>query len=250
MNDRIVLKTPEEIDRMREAGRLLREVMDIIFSAVEPGVTTLEIDRLARSEVEKRKAKPAFLGLYGFPGTVCISVNEQIVHGIPSERRLQQGDIVSLDIGLIHDDFYADAARTLPVGRIDADNHKLLEVTEGALDIATQQLRPGRRLGDLSSAVQKYVESNGLSVVREYTGHGIGRRLHEEPKIPNHGEAGRGIRWKSGMVVCVEPMVNLGSHETLTLEDNWTVVTKDGSRSAHMENTIAITEDGPEVLTA
>lgn len=234
---------------MKRGGVLLREVMNELINAVRPGVTTAELDRIARTETEKRKAIPAFLGLYGFPGTLCISVNEEVVHGIPGSRALKEGDIVSLDIGLVKDDFYVDMARTVGVGEIDEESRRLIEVASDALEIGIECLRPGLRLGDLSAAIQKHVESLGFSVVRDYTGHGIGRRLHEEPKIPNFGQPGRGVRWMPGMVVCVEPMVNAGTHQTRTLSDRWTVVTADGKRSAHMEDTVAVTEDGPLVIT-
>jgi methionyl aminopeptidase len=247
--DRIVLKSPEEIQTMRQGGKILRGTMRRLIEAVRPGITTLELDRLARAEVEKGGAIPAFLGLYGFPGTLCISVNEEVVHGIPGSRVLREGDIVSLDIGLVKDDFYVDMARTVAVGSIDEESARLIRVAGDALEIGIEFLRPGVRLGDLSAAIQKYVESQGFSVVREYTGHGIGRKLHEEPKIPNFGEPGRGVRWEPGMVVCIEPMVNAGVSQTRTLEDKWTVVTTDGRRSAHVEDTIAITENEPLVLT-
>jgi len=247
--DRIILKSAEEIAIMRRGGKLLHEVMDLLIKAVHPGVTTLELDRIARTETEKRGAIPAFLGLYGFPGTLCISVNEEVVHGIPGTRVLKEGDIVSLDIGLVKDDFYVDMARTVGVGTIDESSQSLIKVASDSLDIGVEYLRPGLRMGDLSAAIQKYVEGQGFSVVRDYTGHGIGRKLHEEPKIPNYGLPGRGVRWQTGMVVCIEPMVNVGTFQTRTLGDRWTVVTADGKRSAHWEDTVAITEDGPLVLT-
>lgn len=245
----IALKSPAEIALMRRAGGLLREVHELIAERVRPGVTTLELDKLARMEIEKRGARPAFLGLYGFPGTLCISVNEEVVHGIPGPRVLNEGDIVSVDCGLIKDEFYADAARTLPVGQIDADSQRLIRVAEESLEIGIECLQPGMRLGDTAHAIQRHVEAAGFSVVQEYTGHGIGRRLHEEPKIPNYGLPGRGVRWQAGMVVCIEPMVNAGTYATRTLDDRWTVVTADGRRSAHVEHTVAITEQGPVVLT-
>ena len=247
--DRIILKSPDEIAIMKRAGALLREVMELLIKAVHPGVTTSELDRVARTETEKRGAIPAFLGLYGFPGTLCISVNEEVVHGIPGPRALREGDIVSLDIGLVKDDYYVDMARTVGVGAIDKESQRLIEVVTDALEIGIEIARPGLRLGDLSSAIQKYVEGQGFTVVRDYTGHGIGRRLHEEPKIPNFGQSGRGVRWQPGMVICIEPMVNAGTHQTRTLSDRWTVVTADGKRSAHIEDTVAITENGPLVLT-
>lgn len=250
MAERIELKTPDEIQAMRRAGAMLCEVLDLVLDRVRPGVTTEELDRLAQEEIERRGARPAFLGLYGFPKTILTSINEEVVHGIPSGRRkLEEGDIVSIDIGLIRDGMYADMARTVPVGEIDAESRRLIDVTTQALEAGTQELRRGRRLGDVSAAIQEIVESNRFSVVREYTGHGIGRRPHEEPKIPNYGVAGRGLRWQSGMVVCIEPMVNAGAPPTRVLDDDWTVVTADGRRSAHMENTIAVTHNGPLVLT-
>lgn len=245
----IELKTPEEIQAMKKAGALLKEVRDRVGEKVRPGITTRELDRIAKQMVDARGAIPAFLGYHGFPGTLCTSVNEEIVHGIPSNRVLEEGDILSMDIGLVKDGFYVDTAKTFPVGNIDAVSRKLIEVTDHALDIAVEFLAPGKRLGDLSAAVQRYVESQGFSVVREYAGHGIGRRLHEEPRIPNYGKEGRGIRFQEGMVVAVEPMVNIGTYRTRVLDDEWTVVTADGSRSAHSEHTVAITADGPLVLT-
>jgi methionyl aminopeptidase len=245
----ITLKTPQEIETMRRGGAILREVMDLLTARVKPGVTTLELDRFAHDEMIRRKTKPAFLGLYGFPGSVCISVNEEIVHGIPGPRRLVEGDIVSLDCGLIYEGFYLDTARTAPVGKTDEDSLRLIRTASEALEIGIEWLVPGRRLGDVSAAIQQHVEREGFSVVREYTGHGVGRKLHEDPKIPNHGQAGVGRRWQAGMTVCIEPMVNGGGAGTRLLADEWTVVTADGTRSAHMEHTVAITESGPEVLT-
>ena len=247
--EQIILKTRDEINAMRRGGALLRTIMETITSHVRPGITTLELDQIAKSELDKANAIPAFLGLYGFPGTLCISVNEQVVHGIPGKFALSEGDIVSLDIGLVKDGFYVDMARTVPVGRVSEDSQHLIEAIGEALEVGIDYLRPGRRLGDLSAAIQQHVESRGLSVVREYTGHGIGRKLHEEPKIPNFGEPGKGVRWRPGMVVCLEPMVNAGTHMTRTLKDKWTVVTTDGRRSAHMEHTVAVTNNGPLVLT-
>jgi len=248
--NRITIKSKDELNTMRRAGALLREVMEEVIGHVRPGVTTGELDRVARHEIERRGAIPAFLGLYDFPGSLCISINEEIVHGIPGKRVLVEGDIASLDLGLILDGYYADMARTVPVGRADEVSNRLIQVTGEALEIGIEFLRPGLRMGDLSAAVQAHVERNGFAVVRDYTGHGIGRRPHEDPKIPNYGEPGRGVRWQVGMVVCIEPMVNVGTYQTLLREDRWTVVTADGSRSAHMEDTIAVTEDGPWVLTA
>lgn len=245
----ITLKTPREIQTMTRGGAILREVMDLLETRVKPGATTLELDRFAHDELIRRGTKPAFLGLYGFPGSICISVNEEIVHGIPGPRRLVEGDIVSLDCGLIYEGFYLDTARTAPVGKADETSLRLIRTASEALEIGIEWLVPGRRLGDVSAAIQQHVEKAGFSVVREYTGHGVGRKLHEDPKIPNHGQAGVGRRWQAGMTVAIEPMVNAGGPQTRTLADDWTVVTADGSRSAHMEHTVAITEDGPVVLT-
>ncbi len=248
-SERITIKSAAEIDCMRRAGALLAEVLELVVPRVKPGVTTAELDAFALEEIRRRGAKPAFLGLYGFPGTLCLSVNEEVVHGIPGSRRLVEGDILSIDCGLVLDGFHADMARTVPVGVVPGEAERLIEVTGRALEVGVDRLRPGLRLGDLSAAIQHYVEGEGFSVVREYTGHGIGRKLHEEPRIPNYGRAGRGVRWEAGMVVCVEPMVNEGTDKTMVLKDNWTVVTADRRRSAHMENTVAVTAEGPLVLT-
>lgn len=234
---------------MQRAGAILHEVHQRMAEKVVPGVTTLDLDRIARQLIESRGAVPAFLGYQGFPGTLCTSVDEEIVHGIPSDRVLTEGQIVSLDVGAILDGFYADTAWTYAVGQIDKETRRLLDVTERSLEIGIEELRVGRRLGDFSHAVQSYVESRGFSVVREYAGHGIGRALHEDPRIPNHGQAGRGIRWEEGMVVAVEPMVNVGTYETRLLSDQWTVVTADEKRSAHFEHTVAITAGDPLILT-
>ena len=247
--EHITLKSEAEFKIIEGNCAQLVGVLDEVCANVEPGITTAELDAMARILIERGGARPAFLGLYGFPGTMCISVNEEIVHGIPGKRVLKAGDIVSLDVGLIKDDFYSDVARTVPVGPIDAESARLLQVTIEALDRGIASLEPGSRMGDLGWAVQSYVEAQGMAVVRDYTGHGIGRRLHEEPKIPNHGRAGRGLRWQPGMVICIEPMVNLGTAQTRVLGDKWTVVTADGKRSAHMEHTVAITADGYRVLT-
>ena len=248
--ERIILKNQDEINIMRRGGAILREVLDRVVEQVRPGVTTQELDRFAKAELDQRKAVPAFLGLYGFPCTMCTSINEQVVHGIPDAVPLRQGDIVSLDIGLVRDGYYVDTAQTVPVGKVDEESDRLIRVTSEALQAGIDCLRPGQRLGDLSWAIQEFVEQRGFSIVREYTGHGIGRKLHEEPKIPNYGEPGKGVRWRPGMVVCIEPMVNAGVHATRTLDDKWTVVTADGKRSAHMEHTVAVTQNGPLILTA
>ncbi|MEN6626883.1 MAG: type I methionyl aminopeptidase [Candidatus Sumerlaeia bacterium] len=248
-SNRIVLKSTDEIERMRRSGAVMAEVMELIVAHVAPGVTTGDLDQVARRELERRGAKAAFLGMYGFPAALCVSVNEEIVHGIPGRRELLEGDIVSLDCGALIGGYYSDMARTVPVGRTDPVSERLIAVAEQSLWAGTEYLVPGLRLGDMAAEIQRIVEAEGFSVVRDYTGHGIGRHLHEEPKIPNYGRAGQGVRWQAGMVVCVEPMVNVGTEKTRTRGDKWTVVTADGKRSAHVENTIAVTAKGPLVLT-
>ena len=245
----VEIKSPEEISRMRAAGRLLREIRERMVQLVRPGVSTLSIDHKVRQWIEENNARPAFLGLYGFPATICASINEEVVHGIPSERKLNEGDLISFDLGLMRDGFFVDTAVTVAVGEVDEESRKLMEVTSTALDIGIEQARPGVRLGDLGSAIQSYVEGQGFNVVRDYTGHGIGRQLHEDPKIPNFGQTGTGPRLMEGMVICLEPMVCVGTWKTRTLDDHWTVVTADGKRAAHFEHTVAVTASGPSVLT-
>jgi methionyl aminopeptidase len=246
----IILKSPRELALMRAGGHILAEVMERLRAFVKPGVTTSEIDGEVESFLESRGAKPAFKGYRGFPATVCTSINEEIVHGIPSpHRRLKEGDIVSLDLGCIVDGYYADCALTLAAGEIPLGVQRLLDVTRESLDRAVAQCRPGRRLGDVSHAVQEHVERHGLGVVRAFVGHGIGRELHEDPQIPNFGEPGRGPVLKPGMALAIEPMVTMGSWEVRILPDRWTAVTEDGSWAAHFEHTVAISENGPVVLT-
>ncbi|MFH0793929.1 MAG: type I methionyl aminopeptidase [bacterium] len=245
----VEIKSPEEIAKMQAAGGLLRDIRERMVQLVRPGVTTLSIDRKVRQWIEENNARPAFLGLYGFPATICTSINEEVVHGIPSERQLVEGDLISFDLGLIKDGFFVDTAVTVAVGEVDEESRRLMEVTSTALEIAIEQARPGVRLGDLGQAIQTYVEGQGFNVVRDYTGHGIGRQLHEDPKIPNFGQAGTGPRLMEGMVICLEPMVCVGTWKTRTLDDHWTVVTADGKRAAHFEHTVAITASGPRVLT-
>ncbi len=245
-----LIKSDEEIDAMRKAGRELAEVREKVVSMVRPGVSTLELDRAAREMIEGFGAKPAFLGYSGFPNTLCTSINEEIVHGIPSaKRRLKEGDLISVDMGLIHYGFYSDTAVTVPVGKVSPEIERLIDVTRQALEEGIKAVKPGKRVGDFSAAVQNFVESRELAVVREYTGHGIGRQLHEEPKIPNFGRPGTGLRLREGMVLALEPMVNLGSWKTEVLGDDWTVVTSDGKPSAHFEHTVALTNNGVEILT-
>ncbi|MFZ5651341.1 MAG: type I methionyl aminopeptidase [Bacillota bacterium] len=245
----ITLKTEKELAYMRDAGRVVAGALKEIGPAVKPGVTTAELDKLAESFIIARGARPAFKGLYGFPSTICSSLNEQVVHGIPSLRVLENGDIISIDVGAEINGYFGDSAVTLPVGEVDDETRLLLKVTEESLYHGISRAVPGNRLSDISHAVQKHVESNGFSVVRDYVGHGIGRSMHEEPQVPNFGRAGRGPRLQAGMTLAIEPMVNMGTHEVCTLPDNWTVVTKDRKKSAHFEHTVAITESQPEILT-
>jgi methionyl aminopeptidase len=245
----ISYKSPREIEKMREAGRIVAEVLDLISENIKPGITTRTLDRLASAYFLKRKAKAAFLGYQGFPANICVSIDDEVVHGIPGERKLVEGQIVSIDVGAILEGYFGDGARSFAVGKIDRESSKLLEVTEKALHKGIDKCRAGRRLGDLSAAIQAYVESQGFSVVRDLVGHGIGRRMHEDPQVPNYGAPGDGIELKEGLVLAIEPMVNMGGHEIRILPDGWTIVTADGANSAHFEHTVAITENGPEILT-
>jgi methionyl aminopeptidase len=254
----IIYKSPDEVDNMRRAGRIVAGTIDRVVRAVRPGITTAELDAVAESYILEQGATPSFKGYgrtsgrAGFPASICASLNDEIVHGIPSPSRIvAEGDLLSLDFGAIWEGFHGDAAVTVIVGEPpSAEAEKLVRVTEEALEAGISTIRPGGRLSDIGAAVQQVAEGAGFSVVREYVGHGIGRNMHEEPQIPNYGEAGRGIKLKPGLVVAVEPMVNVGGWETRVLADDWTVVTEDGSLSAHFEHTIAITDDGHEVLTA
>lgn len=235
---------------MREAGRVVAATLDELRSAVKPGVSTLHLNEVVEATILKQDAIPAFKGLYGFPASLCVSVNHEVVHGIPKKDRiLQEGDIVGLDIGAFKGGFYGDAAITLPVGKVSAGAQRLLDVTQKALMAAIDEVKPSATLGDVGATIQKVVESAGFSVVREYVGHGIGRKPHEDPQIPNYGERGKGVRLKAGMVLAIEPMVNAGSWQTEVQPDKWTVFTKDRSLSAHFEHTVAVTPDGYEILT-
>jgi methionyl aminopeptidase len=245
----IFLKSPEEIEKMSASGKLVAEILSDIRSRIKPGVTTQELDLLALRLSEKKKARPAFKGYHGFPFSLCVSVNEEVVHGFPSGRKLLDGDIVSLDFGVCLDGYYGDAAFTLAVGRVSPQAERLIQVTRESLFKGLEQVRAGKRLGDISSAVQQHVESHCFSVVRQFVGHGIGKALHEDPQIPNFGESGRGILLKPGMVLAIEPMVNAGGSEVEIKADGWTAVTKDKSLSAHFEHTVAITENGCRILT-
>ena len=244
-----MLKSPDQVAKMRKAGRVVAEMLDACAAAAHPGVTTADLDKVARDVLAKRGAKSNFLGYHGYPAVICTSPNDVIVHGIPGGYRLHEGDIISIDCGAIIEGWHGDAARTIPVGDISEEARKLLRVTEESLWAGIQHVRQGSRLSDIGHAVQTVAEGAGFSVVREYVGHGIGRAMHEEPQVPNYGDPGKGIKLKVGHVLAVEPMVNLGAPDTQLSDDGWTVVTADGTLSAHFEHSIAVTEDGPEVLT-
>jgi methionyl aminopeptidase len=246
----IILKSEQEIAIMREANRILAQLFEYIRPMVQPGITTLELDREAELFIHSRGAKPSFKGYQGFPAALCTSVNDEVIHGIPGPRVLQEGDIVSVDVGALLDGFHSDAARTFPVGAISPQARRLIEITEKALDAGISQAVPGNHLSDISAAVQKTAEAGGFSVVRDFVGHGIGRSLHEDPQIPNFGRKGRGPVLKEGMTIAIEPMVNAGTHEVTILRDGWTAVTADSSLSAHFENSVAITRNGPVILSA
>jgi methionyl aminopeptidase len=245
----VILKSAREIEKIRYSNQMVAEILEILSDRVVPGIDTLTLDRMSEDLAGKRDAKPAFKGYRGFPYSLCASVNEQVVHGFPSRRSLKEGDILSLDFGIYYDGYYGDAAVTVAVGRISESARRLLEVTKQALFLGIDQAVSGHRLSDISHAVQSHVEAAGFSVVRKFVGHGIGKDLHEDPQIPNYGKPGVGLRLRPGMVFAIEPMVNMGGYDVETLEDGWTTVTKDGSLSAHFEHTIAITEDGPVILS-
>ena len=245
----MTIKSASELDCMRRAGEVVRCVKKKIREEIRPGVTTIELDGLAEREIRALGAVPSFKGLYGFPATICASLNEEVVHGIPSDRVIRDGDIVSIDVGAVVDGFHADSAFTVAAGSVGKREQALIDDTRESLQRGIAQVRPGARVGDVSAAVQRYAEAKGYGVVRQYVGHGIGRALHEEPPIPNHGPPGRGPLLRKGMAIAIEPMLNLGTWETEVLDDNWTVVTADGALSAHFEDTVAITDRGAEVLT-
>jgi methionyl aminopeptidase len=245
----IIIKSSREIEQLKRSNAIVAEVFEKLKGMIHPGVTTKELDEVAEEYILLKGARPAFKGYRGFPATLCISINEEVVHGIPSQRQLKEGDIVSLDVGVNFVGYFGDAAITLPVGEIDSEAKRLLEVTEKALSIGIEKAKIGNRLFDISFAIQRWVESHGFSVVRDFVGHGIGRDLHEEPQVPNFGAPHQGPRLEKGMVFALEPMVNEGTYEVRILSDGWTVVTADGKRSAHFEHTIAITEDGTEILS-
>jgi methionyl aminopeptidase len=246
----ITRKTTDQIALMRRAGKVVAEMHEKCIEAAQPGATTLDVDAVAREVIDRRGARSNFLGYHGFPAVVCTSPNDVIVHGIPSaDVVLKDGDILSIDCGAIIEGWHADAAVTVPIGEIDEESQRLIDVTRESLEAAIEQVMEGKRLGDVGAAVEGRAEAAGFSVVREYVGHGIGTAMHEEPQVPNYGPAGRGMKLKEGLVLAIEPMVNAGGPETEVLEDGWTVITRDGRRSAHFEHTIAVTHNGPEVLT-
>lgn len=245
----IVLKAPWEIERMRRSNAIVAEILEALREVIKPGITTLDLNELAEELCFKNGARPAFKGYMGYPFSLCVSVNEVVVHGLPSKRRLKQGDIVSLDFGVVCDGYYGDAAITVPVGRVSKIARKLLLVTEQALYKGIEQARPKRHLSDISFAIQRHAESYGFSTIRQFVGHGIGRSLHEDPQVPNFGPPGRGVKLKPGMVIAIEPMIAEGTYEVEILPDGWTAVTRDKKLAAHFEHTIAITENGPEILS-
>ncbi|MBI2980823.1 MAG: type I methionyl aminopeptidase [Deltaproteobacteria bacterium] len=246
----IVLKSEEEIRKIRTAAKMVAEVLMVLEDKVKPGITTKELDRIAEEKIRRLGAKPAFKGYRGFQAALCTSINEEIVHGIPSQVRiLKEGDIIGLDCGVIYEGYYGDAAKTFPVGRIDSESSMLLQVTEEALGKGVLEVKTGNRIGDIAAAIQAHAERHGYGVVRDFVGHGIGRQLHEEPQVPNFGQPHTGLRLSTGMVLALEPMFNLGTQEVKILEDGWTAVTADGKRSAHFEHTVALTPKGGEVLS-
>jgi methionyl aminopeptidase len=245
----ITRKSPEQIDAMRRAGRLVGHTLSTLVEAVRPGVTLTELDTLAERVIRGGGGIPSFLGYHGFPATLCLSPNSWVVHGIPNGDALTEGDILSIDCGAIVEGWHGDAAVTVPVGQVDEAARRLIETTERAMWAGIAQVRAGNRLSDIGHAVERVAAVPGYGVVREYVGHGIGTHMHEEPQVPNYGRPGRGLRLQTGLVLAIEPMVNEGGPETRVLDDGWTVVTRDGSRSAHFEHTVAITPTGPEVLT-
>ncbi|VAX37171.1 Methionine aminopeptidase [hydrothermal vent metagenome] len=245
----ISIKSNSELKLLREAGKILADVIKDLKRSLKSGMTTQEVDIRTEALIRQRKVIPAFKGYRGFPGSACISINQQVVHGIPGQRRLKDGDIVSIDVGIIHKGYYSDTAVTAGIGSISRELQRLLEVTQAALKKGIEQARPKNRLSNISYAIQKEIDSSGFSIVRDFVGHGIGKNLHEDPEIPNFGQPNKGPELKVGMVFAIEPMVNMGGWKTKIEKDGWTVVTQDGKPSAHFEHTVAITENGPEILT-
>lgn len=245
----IYIKSDSEIDAMRHAGRIVGETLAMLEEVVKPQITTADLDKIAEEYIIKAGAKPSFKGLYGFPASLCVSVNEEVVHGIPGSRILQEGDIVSVDCGAYYEGFHGDATRTFPVGKISSEAQRLIDVTRESFFEGVKCACVGNRIGDIGNAVQTYVEKNGFSVVKDYVGHGIGRKMHEEPSVPNYGKKNRGPKLVKGMAIAIEPMVNAGDYRVKELNNGWTVVTLDGKPSAHYENTLVILDNGPEILT-
>lgn len=245
----IVYKTPEEIEIMREAAQIVSRTLGLIAERIEPGVTPLELDTLAEEYIRSQDAIPGFLGLYDFPNTLCISVNEQVVHGIPNDRKLVEGDIISVDCGAIYKGYYGDHAYTFAVGEIDPETKKLLEVTKECLDLGIAEAKTGNRIGDIGFAIQQHAEKHGYGVVRDLVGHGLGKTMHEEPQVPNYGRRGRGKKIQNGLTIAIEPMINMGTEKVVQLDDNWTIVTEDGKPSAHFEHDIAVVNGKAEVLS-
>ena len=248
-DDTIVLKSRDEIEKLRRSNIIVAELLAKLTEVIAPGVTGLDLEALCEEELKRRKVKAAFKGYKGYPYCLCISVNEMIVHGFPSKKAFKEGDIVSIDCGVLADGFYGDSAKTIPVGNISPESSRLVETTRNSLDRGIEQARVGNRVQDISAAVQETVEKEGFSVVRAFVGHGIGRSLHESPQVPNFGTPGKGVRLKEGMVLAIEPMVNAGGSDIKILDDGWTAVTKDGTLSAHFEHSVAITQNGPYVLS-
>jgi methionyl aminopeptidase len=246
----VICKSPAELEKMYRAGQIVWTALAEMRTMIRPGISTKELDEFAEKYTAKQGARPAFKGYRGYPGSVCTSINQEVVHGIPSQaRRVREGDILSMDFGVEIEGYFGDAALTVPVGKVSPAREKLLRVTRESLERAIEKVRPGNRLGDVSAAVQQWVEENGFSVVREFVGHGIGTKMHEEPQVPNYGTAGQGPRLQEGMVLAIEPMVNSGGPGVRVLDDDWTAVTTDGSDSAHFEHTVAVTSKGPWILT-
>jgi methionyl aminopeptidase len=245
----IILKSQEEIEKIALSCRIVAKTLDYLRDKVNPGITTMEIERVAEDFIRANNAMPAFKGYKGYPASICASVNNEVIHGIPSSRVLEEGDILGIDLGVYKDGFYGDAAYTFPVGKVDSEVERLLRVTEESLNIGIEKAREDNRVSDISYSIQKHIEANGFSVVRAFVGHGIGRNLHEDPQIPNFGSPGRGPRLRSGMTLAIEPMVNEGGHEVVVIDDGWTAMTLDGKLSAHFEHTILVTSDKPRILT-
>jgi methionyl aminopeptidase len=249
MRSHVIIKTPKELAVMREAGRIVGETLALLSEHAKPGVTTGELDRLAFAYITKRGAVPSFKGYQGYPASICASVNDEIVHGIPGGRVLQDGDLLTIDCGAFYRGYHGDSATTVPIGPIRPDAQRLLTTAWQALDVGIAMARPGVRLGDLGAAIQDVIERAGYGVVRDLCGHGIGRQMHEEPQVPNFGERGRGLKLAPGMVIAIEPMLTAGRYDTVTLDDDWTIITADHSLAAHVEHTVAVTEHGPEIMT-